>query len=247
MSLISVITINYNNRDGLQRTLESVTGQAFKDFEYIVIDGASTDGSSELLEKYHDRISKVISEPDKGVYDAMNKGITAANGEYLQFLNSGDVFFSPDTLTNVSRHLGSADICYGNMKILDSTGKLNDGFMPDVIDLPQMMRDTLWHPVSFIKKEIFDRIGTFDTYFRICGDYDFFFRAIIAKGCSTRHFNEFVVIFELNGMSSSPSNIQLVAAERKKAQSKYLSAEKLEQLGEKKEGFFRGILNKWFR
>ncbi len=90
---LSIITVNLNNKDGLQKTIDSVISQTFKDFEWIVIDGGSTDGSKELIEKYSDYISYWVSEPDKGIYNAMNKGIKVAKGDYLEFLNSGDIFF----------------------------------------------------------------------------------------------------------------------------------------------------------
>ena len=101
MPQLSIITINYNNLAGLQKTFESVFNQTFQDFEYIVIDGGSTDGSKELIEQYHDKIDYWVSEPDSGIYNAMNKGIVRANGEYLQFLNSGDSLLGENILKNV--------------------------------------------------------------------------------------------------------------------------------------------------
>ena len=87
---LSIITINYNNREGLRKTIESVVNQTYRNFEYIIIDGGSTDGSVEVVKEYADRISYWVSEPDNGIYNAMNKGVLAANGKYIQFLNSGD-------------------------------------------------------------------------------------------------------------------------------------------------------------
>ena len=97
--LISVITINFNERVGLERTFESVFNQTFQDFEYIVIDGGSNDGSKELIEENTEKISYWISEPDKGIYNAMNKGISVAKGDYLLFLNSGDILYKNDVLS----------------------------------------------------------------------------------------------------------------------------------------------------
>ena len=112
---ISVITISYNNKEGLEKSLKSVTSQDYKDFEYIVIDGGSNDGSKEILEKYSDKINYWVSEPDKGIYNAMNKGIEVANGEYLLFINSGDELFSSGILTEVVPELNGADIIAGNL------------------------------------------------------------------------------------------------------------------------------------
>ena len=97
---LSIITINYNNREGLKRTIESVVNQTFTDFEWILIDGGSTDGSKELIEQYSNRFSYWVSEPDNGIYNAMNKGLRAAKGDYLQFLNSGDRLYNAQSLAS---------------------------------------------------------------------------------------------------------------------------------------------------
>src|SRR6478735_1115877 len=111
---LSIITINYNNLQGLQKTIESVVSQSFKDFEYIIIDGGSTDGSKVLIEKYSESITYWVSEKDNGIYPAMNKGIQVANGEYLLFLNSGDWFYENTTLSMAIPMLRPFDIVYGN-------------------------------------------------------------------------------------------------------------------------------------
>ena len=112
---LSIITINLNNRDGLQKTIDSVVSQTFRDFEWIVIDGGSTDGSKELIEQYADHFSYWVSEPDKGIYNAMNKGIKVAKGEYLQFLNSGDWLVDEKALERCFWHESKADIAYGDL------------------------------------------------------------------------------------------------------------------------------------
>jgi len=241
---ISVITINYNNVSGLQKTLESIFQQTFKDFEYIVIDGGSVDGSRELLENNRDKFAYWISEKDKGIYDAMNKGIQKAKGEYLLFINSGDYLAENTTLEKAAAHLDGTKIVYGNLKI-EQDGSLTEGFMPDAIDLDQMMRDTLWHPVSFIKKELFDTYGLYKTEYKICSDYDFFFNVIVDKKVSTKHINQFIAVFDLLGMSSRPENVSLIAKEKKLIQATYLSKEQIREYSSKnsKSNFF----TKWFR
>ena len=102
---LSIITVNLNNRDGLQKTIDSVVSQTFKDYEWIVIDGGSTDGSKELIEQYADHFTDWVSEPDKGIYNAMNKGIGMASGEYIQFLNSGDSLVSGHVVDQMSEAL----------------------------------------------------------------------------------------------------------------------------------------------
>ena len=118
---LSIITVNLNNKDGLQKTIDSVISQTFKDFEWIVIDGGSTDGSKELIEKYSDYISYWVSEPDKGVYNAMNKGIQVAKGEYLNFMNSGDSFICETTLQDVFSKNMTADINAGPVVLSNGT------------------------------------------------------------------------------------------------------------------------------
>ena len=115
MMKYSIITINYNNKDGLKKTIESVINQSCKDFEYIIIDGGSTDGSVDVIRQYADRINYWISEPDKGVYNAMNKGVAQAHGEYLNFMNSGDCFSDNSVLENIAHSLCSYDIVTGKV------------------------------------------------------------------------------------------------------------------------------------
>src|SRR4051812_9372166 len=112
---LSIITVNLNNAEGLETTIKSVTGQKNRDFEFIIIDGASTDNSLKVLADYDKQIDLWISEKDKGIYEAMNKGISKSNGAYLLFLNSGDYLYSEDTIGHVMEYLtGEADIVYGN-------------------------------------------------------------------------------------------------------------------------------------
>jgi glycosyltransferase involved in cell wall biosynthesis len=251
---IGIITINFNHASGLERTMQSVLQQDFKDFEYIVIDGGSSDGSKKIIETHHAAISAWRSEPDAGIYDAMNKGIALATADYLLFLNSGDTLTHPKILSEVAQYLNDGiDIVYGNLNI-EENGKRSQGFMPDAIDLDQMMRDTLWHPVSFIKRDLFIRFGNYDTQFKIVGDYDFFFRVIISKAVSTKHIGVFVAVFSIDGLSSDPANAPRINAEKEIARRKYLTEAQIsnyhlsvlekEQLKKKKKtSFFR----KWFR
>ena len=121
---LSIITVNYNNKDGLQKTIDSVISQTFKDFEWIVIDGGSTDGSRELIEKNKNYFSFWCSEHDKGVYNAMNKGIVHAKGEYLNFMNSGDCFVSNKVLEKIFSNDYTNDILYGNVVTFKNNKKM---------------------------------------------------------------------------------------------------------------------------
>ncbi|MBT8324244.1 MAG: glycosyltransferase, partial [Winogradskyella sp.] len=116
---LSIITVNFNNAEGLKKTVDSVTAQTWKDFEYIIIDGSSTDGSTEVIKANKNIIDRWVSEPDEGVYQAMNKGISMANGEYLLFLNSGDHFYKDDVLEKFHKELKEQDLIYFNLNVVE--------------------------------------------------------------------------------------------------------------------------------
>lgn len=219
---LSVITINRNNADGLDKTIQSVINQSCKDFEYIVIDGNSTDHSIDIIKKYNSNINYWVSETDKGIYNAMNKGIAKANGNYVLFLNSGDYLVNNDVLKSVFDQHQTADILYGNMQIDWGNGKITFGKMPDKITFKQMYIDTLWHPVSFIKKTLFDKYGLYNEIYKVVADYDFFFKVIIINNVTTYHVNLDIAMYNLNGLSSLPENKALEQAERRKVIESYL-------------------------
>ena len=219
---LSVITINRNNADSLDKTIQSVINQSYKDFEYIVIDGNSTDHSIDIIKKYNSNINYWVSETDKGIYNAMNKGIAKANGNYVLFLNSGDYLVNNNVLKSVFEKQQTADIIYGNMQIDWRNGKISSGKMPDKITFKQMYIDTLWHPVSFIKKTLFDKYGLYNETYKIVADYDFFFKVIIINNVTTYHVNLDIAMYNLNGLSSLPENKALEQAERKKVIESYL-------------------------
>ncbi|WCT12804.1 glycosyltransferase family 2 protein [Mucilaginibacter jinjuensis] len=120
---LSIITIVYNNVRDIERTLKSIISQTYTNIEYIVIDGASTDGTLEILHQYKQHINKLITEPDKGIYDAMNKGLALATGDYVLFMNSGDEIYSPETVANVFASSPDADIYYGETEMINDAGE----------------------------------------------------------------------------------------------------------------------------
>lgn len=228
MPLLSIITVCLNNKAGLEKTILSIINQSFSDYEFIVIDGGSTDGSVDVIKKYSDRISIWISEKDNGVYNAMNKGIKFATGLYCQFLNSGDVLFAPTTLRGVFNHKHTEDLLYGNMVIDFMNGTKQEGKMPSGISRKHMMRDTLWHPVSFIKRDLFFVLGTYNEKFSIASDYDFFLKAILVNKVSMFYLDKTIAIFAHDGMSSLPDNREKLLAERRNIQRQYFSDKKIE-------------------
>ena len=223
MLKLSIITVNFNNKDGLNCTLKSVKDQVYQDFEHIVIDGGSTDGSVELLMNRKGDNFKWISEPDSGIYCAMNKGIQLATGNYLLFLNSGDWLADAFVIQNVFRQGLTADIVYGNLWIVWGDNKRTLGKMPDKISSWHMYLDTLWHPVSFIRKSLFENLGYYNEAFKIVADYDFFVKAIVQHQVSLKHIETAVAVFKTDGISSDPKNVRIIKNERKVIQKRYFN------------------------
>ena len=195
---LSVITINYNNRDGMRQTIESVVGQTFRDFEYIVIDGGSTDGSVDVIKEYADKIDYWVSEKDKGIYNAMNKGVAVAHGEYTQFLNSGDYLCDKDVLEKVFAHNFTEDIVCGNIITLKGGGMI----APESVTMEYFIKGSLPHPSAFIKRELFDT-HLYDEQYKISGDWEFFIYHLIIKNASYKSINLNVTVFDTNGISST--------------------------------------------
>lgn len=199
---ISIITINFNNKNGIEKTISSVVAQTYKDIQYIIIDGDSTDGSVEVIKKYHEDIDYWISEPDKGIYDAMNKGILKATGDYVLFLNSGDYLISSDIIDNISHELDSnEDIVFGLLKTYPS-GII--GYTD--IHLPLTLLDffkssPIPHPASFIKRELFQKMN-YDESLKIVADWSFFLQAVVFMGCSCKKIERIITVFEDNGISN---------------------------------------------
>ena len=209
MHKLSVITINYNNRQGLAGTFASVFSQAFTDFEYIVIDGGSTDGSVALIEAHAARISHWVSEPDKGIYDAMNKGLAAASGQYLNFLNSGDCFLSPQTLDTCIRQLAAQpeiDILYADIHLITDSSPVPELYThPADLTLRYFKKDILNHQASLIKASLFRELGNFPLQYKLAGDYWFYLKSFLA-GKQFVYMNFVMVLYDFNGVSLSSSN-----------------------------------------
>ena len=203
MIKLSIITINYNNKAGLQKTIDSVITQTFKDFEWIIIDGGSTDGSKELIEKYSHYITYWVSEPDKGIYNAMNKGIVQANGEYLHFLNSGDYLVDSNTLRNIFiKNNYTSDIIYGNTYILSNPIRESYSLHSNHISCHDLINASICHQSSFIKNILFKKYGLYNEHYKIAADWDFFFRTIVIENCSLQYIDDFIVFYDTNGVSS---------------------------------------------
>ena len=195
---LSVITVNYNNKAGLQRTIDSVVCQTWRDFEWIVIDGGSTDGSKELLEQYQQHFAYWCSEPDGGVYNAMNKGIARAKSDYLLFLNSGDALYDENVLQTIDDIHSSADIITGQAIRMDTNELLRQY---DKNLLMQLYLDTLNHQATFIKRELF-KDTCYDESLKIVSDWKFWLEAILWKRASVDVVDIIVTKQDMTGISS---------------------------------------------
>lgn len=201
---LSIITICYNNLEGLKRTYQSVVDQtARKDFEWIVIDGASTDGTPVWLHEHDSEIDKWLSEPDTGIYNAMNKGIRMASGEYCLFLNSGDYLCSPKSIgTCIDQIDPFYDLIYTDLNVYDPKNhKLTTWTYPETLQINYLHKGSLPHPCTFIRISLFDAF-MYNEDNKIASDWEFFFRQIIFCHATYKKIPGRITTFVYDGISS---------------------------------------------
>lgn len=218
---ISIITINYNNPAGLKKTIDSIAGQGFRDFEYLVIDGGSTAGDVEII-RQTDRIDYWVSEKDNGVYHAMNKGIQAAKGAYIIFMNSGDYFYDDAVLENASRYLdGQNQIVFGNTVYFNGEGYRREEIPPDELSFSYFLNFGINHQASFIKRTLFFENFLYNETYRISSDWEFFLYTICLKNVSYKHIDQFICYYDFSGVSADPKNNARYFEERDATVKKY--------------------------
>ncbi|MGL4518274.1 MAG: glycosyltransferase family 2 protein [Phocaeicola sp.] len=198
----TIITVTLNNREGLQRTIESVLNQTSTDFEYIVIDGGSTDGSVELIKSYQDRLAYWVSEPDKGVYNAMNKGVARATGEYLNFMNAGDSFYADTVLEAVGAYEG--DFLAGDVFRLDSQQVQRYSKHPSFRTLCVYGFN---HQAMFMKRVLFAE-EAYDETLRILSDWKFVLKHVLQHNATYVPMELVVANFEAAGLSGNMMNLK---------------------------------------
>lgn len=217
---LTIVTINYNNREGLEKTLRSVTAQLTADTEYVVIDGGSTDGSVELIQQYAKHIAYWVSEPDKGIYNAMNKAIKVAKGEYINFMNSGDTFYSAEVLPRVVPLLNGKDFYIGDEK-KEVNGKVKIFKSPDHIKFASIARRAMRHQATFIRTQLLkDR--PYNEEYKIASDWEQMFYELIFNNATYEHLPFIVSLFDANGVSSQEENYNLQQAECHQIRATYL-------------------------
>ena len=257
---LSIITINYNNAEGLRKTLASVASQTFRDFEHIIVDGGSTDGSVEVIREYEQSLAsrlsllasnlKWLSEPDSGIYNAMNKGIEMAlgkrvvnsfnrselvedknkgikmaSGEYLLFLNSGDYLVDADTLKNVFEEANDVDIIYGDkINVYEDGSQQKVNYFPDKITGSFMYHSMISHQASFIKSDLFVKYGLYREDLKYASDWEFFLKTFLLYKCTYQHIYQYVVYFDCLGISSIAENNKEMWEERERVFAETLPA-----------------------
>lgn len=223
---ISIITINYNNAEGLKRTLASVAEQSYRDIEHIIIDGGSTDGSVDAIKEYVAKVDsresivdRVIwsSEPDKGIYNAMNKGIRKATGAYVQILNSGDILAAPDVTERMVAAVEKAEypeLLYGNMIKKDfSSGKIIGKSREVEYSLRNYYSGTMNHDCCYFRRDLFETYGLYDENLKIVSDWKWFLQAIGLGHVKPVYVDIDVTIFDVSGISET--NLELRNKERR--------------------------------
>lgn len=203
----SLITVCRNAASVIGETLESVVGQTHPDIEVIMIDGASTDGTRAIVERYKDRIAHFVSEPDKGIYDAMNKGLRAATGDVIGFVNAGDLLMTPHVIAQLADAFqrSGADAVYGDIIMVDALdlNKVKRTWRSGAYDRLNFRKG--WMPphiATFIKRSVYDRFGHFRADLRIAADYEILHRFLYKERISAIHLPEILVRFRLGGMSN---------------------------------------------
>ena len=255
MIKLSIITINYNNAEGLRKTLASVASQTYADIEHVIVDGGSTDGSVEIIREYADNQAKGerlkvrgeengkaddtlpnrpiaqspnrheiywISEKDKGIYNAMNKGIRMATAEYIEILNSGDILFDANVTQRMIEHLDQINsqnenpigILYGNMIKVNAAGKVVGKSGYTEYSLRQFYSSTLNHDCAYIRRDLFEEYGLYDEQLKIVSDWKWYLQAIGLGKVKPEYVDIDVTIFDNGGISET--NLTLRNAERRK-------------------------------
>ncbi len=220
---ISIITATYNAEATIESTIQSIVNQTYKNIEYIIIDGGSTDNTLKIINKYHTHIHHLISEKDRGIYDAINKGISMASGDVIGILHADDVFFDNNTIENIAFafNQGNCNAVYGDLYYVNTQNtdkvirnwKSND-FEPKLLKMGWMPP----HPTLFIKKEVFEEIGSYSLNYKISADYDFILRLFSKSSHTFKYIPQVITKMRVGGESNkSIKNIVLKSQEDLKA------------------------------
>ena len=225
---ISIITVCYNAAHLLAKTIESVIEQTYKNIEYIVIDGKSTDDTNEIIANYRSNIHTYVSEPDSCVFDAMNKGISVATGDLIIFLNAGDYYISPFVIEYFISKLNtaSADVFFGRFIweapltrdiVLSDNSQVNYNWELKELNFP--------HPATIYKKNVFEQVGMFDLSFPLQADYEWNVRALVNRKIAFQYIDIITVRFRADGISNDPKHADAISDEKLEISKRYYQPE----------------------
>lgn len=210
---LSIITINRNNDSGLRQTMQSVLSQTCTDFEYVIVDGASTDKSVEVIHSFAPQPDmninglqvRWLSEPDTGIYNAMNKGVHMSKGEYLLFLNSGDWLYRNDVVRNILSIFDGTDIIQGNIVVVkDDVEIIQRGYGRSELSMVDVYNNQFLHQATFTRRACFEQYGYFDETYRINGDTVFYAKCLGFGNASFKYVDLNIAFFDTNGISADP-------------------------------------------
>lgn len=219
MMKVSIITVVWNNKDTIRDAIESVLNQTYKDIEYIIVDGASSDGTIEIIQNYGDKITKFVSEPDNGLYDAMNKGIRLATGDVVGILNSDDCYIDEFVIEKIvkifeEKEVDSvfADLVYVKPDNLENIVRYYDSSK----GFPNKFQYALYpaHPTFFVKRWVYEKYGLFKTDYKIAADFDLMARFLYTRKISFSYLKEPIIKMRMGGVSTSLSSIWINSLEQ---------------------------------
>lgn len=212
---VTIITVTYNCENSIAKTIESIINQTYNNIEYLIIDGNSTDNTINIIKKYAELDSRIkyISETDEGIYDAMNKGISMSSGDILNFINSADLILDKTAIENIVTEFTlnkNVELLYSNIVAGDNYIKYNNR----INKISFIRRKSICHQAMFVKRNIFDKTGLYDTKYKIVADRDWFIKCYKNK-VTMKHIDKFYIFFDVNGVSSDKKRINQIKNESK--------------------------------
>lgn len=222
MKKLSIVTICYNNAEGLKKTFNSVFSQKRDLFEYVVVDGGSNDGSKELIDSFRSNIDRWVSEKDGGIYDALNKGWRMSEGEYVIFMNAGDRFADADVVEVALKKLQPGiGIAFGDAQLEDERGIYRTKTHPEKIKSSWLIKEVVAHQSQFIRRSLLEKNGGYDLQYKVASDYAFFAKLFWSNQMRIQNLGMVVSVFNTEGLSSSPLQKQRIEQERKAIHKRY--------------------------
>lgn len=208
---VSIIKVSFNAEKTIEESIKSVLMQTYSNIEYIIIDGGSTDGTLDIIEKYRDKIAYFLSEPDNGIFNAMNKGIKAATGDILYFLNTNDYIFDEKVIEDAVKFFEktNAKMVFGDMSFIEDNGQEKERRIYSDVDKLFFINECICHQGVFYKREVFDICGFYNEKYRLTADYDLNLKVIMKHNLKTRYFNRVLAKFTLGGHSNSHNDERL--------------------------------------